>query len=189
MFNNIFHPNVTLSDWETFVKSYSPFVIDRVIDRHEAHLPEWFVPLARGAAIPSEELLRQVGHRHGKHRPHGWRETDTDYFLYPLTLNSSLLVREIDDTNLWTIERLQAGRRYEVDDVLVFVFGWTPILARSYQSAMRLAMHCRMNWRPGGLIWIKGIPTDLQPAIEIARQRDVREASCASGAGSQRHLH
>ena len=79
--------------------------------------------------------------------------------------------------------------RSEVDDVLVFGFGWTPIFTRSYQSAMRLAMHCHVNWPPGGLSWIKGMPTDPKPAIEIARQRHVQETSCASGAGLQRQLH
>ena len=179
MFYNIGHPNITPSDWETFRDNFSAFVIDQVIDRHEAGLPEWFVPLARGVAIPSHELLRQAGHCHGKRRPSGWRETSKDYFLHPLTLDSSLLVRECGDTSLWTIERLQKERRYEVDDVLVCVFGWTPIFARSYQSAMRLAMHCHVNGTPAGLRWFKADLDKDKQAIEIARQRRVDEAGCA----------
>ena len=189
MFYDVNNPDITLLDWERLRKEFPRDLIDEVIDRNEAWLPGWFVPLARGVAIASDKLLRRAGYHHEKRCPHGWLETSPDHFLYPLTPNSSLLVRESDETNLWSIERLNSTRRYEVDDVLVFGFGWTPIFTRSYHSAMRLAMHCHVDWPPCGLSWIKGMPTDPKPAIEIARQRHVRETSYAPGAVSQRQLH
>jgi hypothetical protein len=165
------HPDVTLSDWEKFCNEFSHYLIEEVLDRHEANLPTWFMPLARGGAIASDELLRQAGYRHGKYRPRGWLEFYPDYFRFPLTFESSLLVRGCEGANLWTIERLNATRRYEVDEVLAFVFGSTPIFTRSYQSAMRLAMHCHVNGTPSGLRWIKGNPSDPTAAIEFARKR------------------
>ncbi len=70
------HPNVTLSDWQAFVawqkSRVSPSPIEEVVDRNETGcLPDWFVPLARGIAIASDDLLREAGHHHGMYRPRG----------------------------------------------------------------------------------------------------------------------
>ena len=181
-----FHPIIPLSDWQGFkswpksCKEFPLNLIDEVIDRDESRLPKWFVPLARGVAIASDALLRAAGHRDRMHRPRGWRETSPDNFVREIGWDSFLLVRESDETGLWTVERLGADRRYEVDEVLVFTFGWTPILTRSYQSAMRLAMHCHANGPPAGLRWIKTTPNEA--AIEIARKRRIDEALGANGA-------
>src|SRR5277367_4715098 len=150
------HPIVPLSDWEAFKAwetsrgEYSRARFDEVIDRNEAKLPDWFVPLARGIAIASDALLRQIGHRPGMRRPRGWFEANDDCFkrLIGWPGAGSLFVRECEETKLWTVERLGAARQYEVDEVLVFTFGWTPIFARSYKSAMRIAMHCHKKGPP-----------------------------------------
>jgi hypothetical protein len=139
MTDEIEYPNVTRSDWHKFSQEFWPRPIDQVIDRNEARLPDWLVPWARGVAIASDTLLRNAGYRPGMHRPHGWDETSPRYFVREMG-RTSLLVRASDDTGLWTIERLGETRRYEVDEVLACVFGWTPIFTRSYQSAMRLAI-------------------------------------------------
>ena len=53
MFSDDKHLDVTLSDWEAFRREFSPFRIEEVVDRNEIELPDWFLPLARGAAIPT----------------------------------------------------------------------------------------------------------------------------------------
>ena len=83
--------------------------------------------------------------------------------------------------NLWTIERLREGRRYKaIDEVLVHVFGSTPIVCRNYQSAMRLAMHCQVIDPPAGLRWIGTAPNNCEAAMEIARKRRINEARGAN---------
>jgi hypothetical protein len=176
MLHDVGLPNVPLSEWRAFCNERLPrLIIDRVIDRNEARLPEWFAPLARGLAIASDALLYEAGHRHGVRRPRGWRETSRDYFVREIGWNSLLLVRESDETGLWTIERLGEPRQSEVDEVLVFEFGWTPIFTQSSQSAMRLAMYCHENEPPSGLRWIKMGPENCQGAIEFARNRRINE--------------
>ena len=190
------HPNVTLEDWQAFIhwqnslKGFPSRLIDEMIDRDEARLPKWFVPLARGVAIASDALLREAGHRDGLHRPRGWRETSPQYFVRDLDWRRSLLVRESDETGLWTVERFSEPRRH-VDDteVLVHLFGSTPIFTRSYQSAMRLAMHCHVNGPPLELRWIKTITNNTQAAIEFARKRRNDEALGANNAQPDGHLH
>jgi hypothetical protein len=88
-------------------------------------------------------------------QPPGWRETKPDYFKHYIDSDdrastSFLLVRESDETGLWTIERLGPSRRREVDEVLGHIFGGTPIFTRSYQSAMCLAKHCHTKELPPG---------------------------------------
>lgn len=181
VFYDFGHPNITLSEWETFRKNLSPFLIDQVIDRHEARLPEWFVPLARGVAIPSNKFLRQVGHRDGMDRPGNWRETSCDFFRWE-DRQQKLIVRRSENEDLWTVERWNwIGRGSEVDEVLVFTFGWTPILTRCYQSAMRLAMHCHINGPLPCTRWFKADLDKDKLAIEIARQRQVNETPVATG--------
>jgi hypothetical protein len=175
MLNDVSLSNVPLSEWRAFCNECLPrLIIDRVIDRNEARLPEWFAPLARGVAIASDTLLHEAGHRHGLLRPRGWRETSRDYFVRDIGW-SSLLVRESDETGLWTIERLGEARQSEVDEVLVFEFGSTPIFTPSSQSAMRLAVYCHENVPPKGLRWIKMGPENCRGAIELARNRRINE--------------
>lgn len=189
------HPIISHSDWKDFcasqksLKVFPSHLIDEVIDRDEARLPNWFVPLARGVAIASDALLRKAGHRDGLYRPRGWRETSPEYFVRNLDWNCYLLVRESDETDLWTIERLGASRRYNADEVLVHMFGSTPIFTRSYRSAMRLAMHCHANGPPSELRWIKAIPTNCEAAIEFARKRRNDEALDANNAQPDGQLH
>ena len=180
MFNDVDHPNVTLAEWQDFIareKSCKEHpLLDEVIDRSQCCVANWFVPLARGAAVASDTLLRKVGHRPGMGRPRGWHETSPDYFVHHVGL-STLMVRECDETNLWTVERLNAARRHvDDDDILVHVFGSTPIFTRSATSAMRLAMYCHKNIPPTGLRWIKASPINGEAAIELARTRQDNEA-------------
>ena len=64
------HPHVPLSDWHKFGREFSPLIAE-IIDRDEAKLPEWLVPVAHGVFTASDALLRKTGHRDGMRRPRG----------------------------------------------------------------------------------------------------------------------
>jgi hypothetical protein len=118
MFYDTDHPNVSLSEWERFLKELPLHLIAKIIDRSEAKLPDWLVPLARGIGIASEILLRKAGHRHGMHRPRGWRKSirGCDVFVRdidPCGLKC-LNVRQCFNQGLWTIERWRGMRHYQV---------------------------------------------------------------------------
>ena len=55
------HPDVSLSDWKAFRNWVSPYPFEKVLDRSETRLPHWYLPLARGAAIPSVCFGTEVG--------------------------------------------------------------------------------------------------------------------------------
>ena len=195
MFYDADHADVSLSDWQIFVKECPPFLIDKIIDRSEAKLPDCLVPLARGVAIASDALLRKAGHDNGMYRPRGWRKTHCDVFVWDIAPErfreiKCLKVRQCSNQGLWTIERWSETRRYDnADEILVHHFGSTPIFTRSYQSAMRLAMHCHVNGPPDVLRWIGACPKNYQVAVEIARERNIDEALARRNAHQEDHLH
>ena len=128
------HPDVSLEHWQGFIASQkickSLSLIDEVIDRSECCIPNWFVPLARGAAIASPELLRLAGHSPGMGHPDDWYECSPDYFER-VAFDGIHMVRMCGDTNLWTVEWLRFGHLRDDDEILVHTFGSTPIFTRS----------------------------------------------------------
>jgi hypothetical protein len=177
-----FHPDISLADWRTFSNEVSPFVIEEVIDRSIAHMPSWFLPLARGAAVPSSYLLRSAGYRPGAYRARGWRkpkrsgkreevfkDLGRDYLIvtrckrfWRITMDRGVLSRP--------------GNRCA--SALVHMFGSTPILARTYQEATYLAELCYEKGSPG-LCWVHECPDDISGAIEFAQDRNINEALAA----------
>jgi hypothetical protein len=162
MLYDLSHPHVSLSDWQKFDRE-SSHLIDQVMGRCEAKLPNWLVPVAHGVFTASDVLLRKAGHRDGMRRPRGWRQAigiDVDgvYVRYvdPVDLYNLrwLLVRECFVQGLWMVERWTQRRRYPgSDEILVHQFGSTPIFTRSCPAAMRLAMLCHPK-PPTDLHWI-----------------------------------
>jgi hypothetical protein len=59
MFRDEGHPDVPPSDWNAFRNEFSPYLFDEILDRSSVALPYWFMPLARGIAIPSTTLLAE----------------------------------------------------------------------------------------------------------------------------------
>lgn len=173
MFYDPDHPDVSLSEWRTFTREYPLHLVAEVIDRSEVTVPDWFVPLARGVAIASDALLRDAGHRPGMCRPHGWLKRGHTFLRMTGHTPKGwehLRVWECSEPRLWTVERLSESRSYEhSDEVLVLQFGSTPIFIRTYQSAMRLAMHCHANGPPAGLRWITACPANYQEAVDERR--------------------
>jgi hypothetical protein len=124
MFYDVDHPNVSLSEWQTFLKEPPPHLIGEVIDRSKLGLPWWFVPFARGIAIASNALLREAGHRLGMHRPRGWLNYNVDMFRWMIDWDPFnrrwLLVRQCNNQGLWTIERWRKKRTHgNADELLV----------------------------------------------------------------------
>ena len=173
MFREDGHPDVPLSDWETFRREVSPYQIDEVLDRSQTKLPDRIVPLARGIAIASRHLLSRAGYRPGSRRPRGWYKCHDGAYR-----KDDLTVRGYNESSLWHIERngsLSRPHGYS-NMALVHQFGSTPILARTCQAAMHLAEFCSQKAPPVGLRWINQCPDDLFGAIGFAQNRRMNEA-------------
>jgi hypothetical protein len=182
-FEDRHHPKVSPEDWRKFkayqesCKTFPSHPIDVVIDRDECgfmpyrfmpyrfmpyrFMPYCYVPRARGVVIASNALLRQAGHTDGMRRPRDWRQIHRDGYKKVLgdsgswTLDALYVMRCNKRRQLWMMER----RISDVDQVLVFDFGSTPVLTRGHASAMRLAMYCHLTEPPHGLRWVKEAPT------------------------------
>jgi hypothetical protein len=179
MFHENGHPDVSLSDWKTFCDQFSPFLFSDIIDRQAVKLPDWFLPLARGIAVPSDYLLNRAGYVPGKYRPRSWKPTGTHYYACSVgigTAPAKLFVRRVDNQPFWTIELLSNTNKYAGwDKVLIFLFGSTPVFTRNYQSAMYLADWVFKDDRHLGLGWVDVCPQDVQAATAFAKQRSAYE--------------
>jgi hypothetical protein len=150
------HPNITQTDWKAFRRDFSPYRFGEVIDRSELDLPDGFMPLARGAVVPSDIVLRQVGCRPSSHRPPYWTHPTPDLFEFSQG-QWGLAVERVG--NFWIAKRWErAVRGFPApgpDEVPVFPFGSTPVCSRAYQPIMRVAQHCRWNEpQPFGYKWV-----------------------------------
>jgi hypothetical protein len=115
MFYAYGHPDVALSDWQSFRTDFPPRLIREVIDRSEIQLPDWFVPLARGVAIASDPLLHRAGYYPGAKRPPGWRKKYCDLATKTGVpgedgLPATLAARQYANQLWWTVERFRAGQ-------------------------------------------------------------------------------
>jgi hypothetical protein len=176
MFLDDEHPHVSLPDFDAFQKWVFPYLIENMLDRNSADLPDWFVPLARGAATPSRYLLRMAGYGRGYRRPPGWHKEPSGA-LFKEFYRECLVV--VPGRTLWRIEREGFLQRphHRVNLTLAHIFGSTPILARNVQAAICLAEFCiRPGRLPLGLCWAEGCPDDVSGAIEYAQQRRINEA-------------
>jgi hypothetical protein len=61
----------------------------------------------------------------------------------------------------------------------VHEFTAAPIFTRSYQAAMRLAIHCHENGPPAGLRWICACPENIEELIDEHRIDEVLARSNA----------
>ena len=171
------HPDISCSDWKSFRGQASPYLVEQVLDRNAVVLPNWFLPLARGAAIASPYLLRRAGYRAGCHRARDWRKPTREQVFKDLRQYRLIAIR---CGNFWRIGLdVGAYRRPHgyTNYALVHFFGSTPILTRTYQEATYLAELCWPKEAPSGLSWVHECPNDMSGAIEFARQRRVSEAS------------
>jgi hypothetical protein len=183
------HPDVSLSDWQAFCNWYSPAsvsgvphcrAIETVVDRSAIRLPSWYLPLARGAAIPSLYLLRKAGYRPGAYRARGWRKPNRsgDHEEVFKDLGRACLV-VLRCEPFWRIA-LDTGTfsRPHNHYALVHRFGSTPILTRRYQEATYLAELCYEKGS-SSICWVKECPRDMRGAIDFAFDRRLAETRAA----------
>jgi hypothetical protein len=187
------HPDVSLSEWQAFCKWHTPasasgapqcHAIDTVVDRSAIRLPSWYLPLARGAAIPSSYLLRRAGYRPGGHRARGWekpkRKAGWEEVFKDVEGDRLIIVR---CEPFWRITRDRGAWRRphnHMNFALAHMFGSTPILTRTYQEATYLAEFCckRGPLHPG-LCWVHECPDDMNGAIRFALDRRIDETRAA----------
>jgi hypothetical protein len=146
-----------------------------VIDRNKTALPDFFVPLARGIAVPSDLMLRKAARTRAFQELPVWVQLLPYTFKTQLSLKCALCVEKVGD--LWTIGRARADEagNYQTE-VLVFRFGSTPIFTRTYCEAMYLAECCSRE-PMSGLMWVDSQPLGSEDdAMADARERRIREA-------------
>lgn len=51
---------LSLKDWDAFRSGYSPFRFAEIIDCSDLNFPGWFMPNARGAVVPSAQILKPI---------------------------------------------------------------------------------------------------------------------------------
>jgi len=168
------HPVVSLEDWKKFKQWVLPRLAEKVLDRASLDFPPWFLPLARGAIVPSQRLLSEAGYIPGSRRPRGWIKNGEEYGKFLTPPDDGLIIRNCG--GLWTVERWAAARRWQhSSEVLVHPFGSTAILPPNPQAAMRLADHWHSN-DAGGLVWVEACPANYHAAIALAQQQSTNEA-------------
>jgi hypothetical protein len=183
MFHDEFHPDIPLPDWNEFCDLHSPAFtsdfspIEMVLDRNAFRMPDWYLPLARGAVIPSPSFLYRAGYRAGSRRAHGWYKPHCDVLWKDIGADS-LIVRGFCGQPLWAIARNGSPNRPhgQKNMTLVHIFGSTPIFTRTYQAATYLAEFCYFNGPPEELRWVAECPDDISGAIDFALNRRIDEA-------------
>ena len=185
MFREEGHPDISLSDWNAFRNDFSPYLFEAVLDRRDGFIANRIVPLARGPAAASPAFLHRVGYRPGMRRRRGWRKTKAGTLTRNIDLEYYLLIRELPGQKLWTIEHHAYTSAFT--EIFVFLFGSTPVVTRTPQSATYIADFC-FEHVPAGFRWIKSIPSDYQTARRRALQRQSSEIDAqllAKGASRQ----
>lgn len=120
-------------DWDAFRSGYSPFRFAEVVDRAELGLPVWFMPNARGAVVPSAQVMKPIAGR--RVRPGQWAKILPGVFrqhrgeLGRMTLRFGPLWALV----WWGMHPL----------ALTFRCGSTPVMFRSYREAMWLLRYYR----------------------------------------------
>jgi len=176
MFNDVNHPNVTLTDWQAFkvAEVARQSVVAEVIDRDDVYCPRVVCTVGGGVAIASDALLQRASR--GRKYSRGWLKIGHCY--RKLTGGEwphggdRLIVRECDKHDWWTIERWFG----DFHEMLVLDFGSTLIFTRSSASAKRLAEYCKEN-PPAGLRWVRETPNDRFGSIALARLRRLVESA------------
>lgn len=199
MFRDECHPDISLSDWQGFCDWYSTNAtgatqfraIEEVLDRGAIRLPMSCTPLARGAAIASQYLLRRTGYRPGVYRPRGWKKGKRRAGPGRLFADVDVLIKDVGGDDLivlrcepfWRIARdygACCGPHNYAYFVLAHLFGSTPIVTRTHQEATYLAEFCtRAGPLPSELCWVHECPDDVNDAIDFALDRRIAETRAA----------
>jgi hypothetical protein len=176
--DNDCHPNVSLADWNGYQR-LAPYPLEKVVNRSDISMPDWYLPLARGVAFPSSTLLRMAGYRPGSHRARGWLRAKDEVFR---DLGRECLIVQ-SCKPFWRIgfDPGTLSRPHNHSNfALVHYFGSTPIVTRTYQEATYLADFCFKKCpSTSGLCWVHECPGDINRAIYFAHERCINEIRAA----------
>lgn len=162
-------PKIPLSDWQRFRKHFPESYFETVLDRQAVGLPDWFIPFAWGVAVASPALIHRVQQRPCKEPSWDWIPAASGESFRRCMGACSLIVRLTEHDDLWTIERWSRNGP-EVDEVLCFRYGWTPLYARTSDQAKCLATYCHLNGPPPGFHWVLGPQVDVNRVAKLAKQ-------------------
>lgn len=174
------HADASQSSWEAFRNEPSQLLFSEIIDRSNTEWPDHCVPLARGVAVASPLLLRAAGYCHGSRIPRCWRYLASEQLVggpSPGLAQSHFVIVSEDwhgallytrrYGDLWNVEWATQGM---LPQTLVFRSGSTPIVARTYEAAMRLGEFC-ISTPPRGLCWVSVSGCDRdENLIEFAKR-------------------
>ena len=147
--------HATFEDWQAFQNAPSCFTFDKILDRDQLPLPDWFVPSAHGAVIPSRYYLSQrAGFNAQTYKPRGWRTLKRANGHDKGLVDHRYLTRRCG--GLFSIERSQ-GRLRCYGSVLAHRFASTPVFTRTLEEAQYLAQLKRF---PSELRWVTLLPYD-----------------------------
>ena len=120
--------NAVMNDWPSFLRQASPFVVEEVIERSKAGLPDYLVPWAPGTVVASKYLLKAANCHPRANR---WDHVNSHCFATgPVGEGLAVYKRE----NIWYIDCGQTA--------LVYTFGSLPVGARTSEEAILLAEFC-----------------------------------------------
>jgi hypothetical protein len=167
---------LSTKDWDAFRSGYSPFRFDAVVDRADLGFPAWFLPNARGAVVPSAQVLKPISSH--RVRPGFWSPITPDVFRWH---RGALGYATMRAGTLWSLILWGAH-----PTALTFRCGSTPVMFRRSQQAMWFFRHWwdeqiagRDAIGPHGYSWTPILPTFPDPAAvaELAAFKSSLEAA------------
>jgi hypothetical protein len=125
----------------------APKLIERFLDREETALPDFYLPMAKGAVLAGVDLPGAGSHSLTFEDKHNWVQTPDGRSFQRWTKRRELLeVVKLGDN--WFIHLSDGPFPEEKFQALVFAFDRLPICTRSAAQAMQLAEHCYPDPRP-----------------------------------------
>lgn len=144
-----------IGHWQAFRNAPSTFKFDKILDRNQLPLPNWFVSPAHGVLVPSQYYLSQRGYDPRTFQSRGWIGLKRVDGYYRNVRAHRYLSRRCGD--VFSVERSWDGRVYFYGSVLAHRFASTPIFTRTLEEAQYLA---QLKEPPSDLRWVTLLSRD-----------------------------
>ena len=150
------------TDWDAFLRWDSPLRFDEIIDRSKLGFPSWLMPNARGAVVPSAQVLKPIS---GRRVPSYWSELRHDKFC---VTRGSLKFTAQQFGSFWSLISWDGE-----PSTLAFHCGSTPVVLKTHIDAMSLWSQLYLKeeaMRRLGYCWLpifRSMPLDLNDAIGV----------------------
>jgi hypothetical protein len=123
------------------VNNATAHLFDKVLDRAQTEMPEWYLRSVREVLIAARDVLATSRHRPGAFHAGGWSRGASGFKRASRDGKSVLWVQQCG--KFWIIERsIHLDSVYTQDEALISSFGARPIWTRTRQAAMELAEYC-----------------------------------------------